>query len=146
MATLERTSRLLSWTLTAHCSRLLRAENFVRSKAEIRIGMPYMRVFLSSAYMMGWKEVLKQMQGKGISLAIVSAAKAELIEKTLTHFGIECDAIYKEAIPTPYGKGFEKTESATRRGYLYRRRSGGCRTCPKCRNTVLWGSVGLCRP
>ena len=41
----------------------------------------------------GWEEVLKHIQRKGISLAIVSAAKAELIEKTLTHFGISCDAI-----------------------------------------------------
>lgn len=51
----------------------------------------------------GWKEVLKQMQGKGISLAIVSAAKAELIEKTLNHFGIECDAIvgYQRYIKKP---------------------------------------------
>ena len=31
----------------------------------------------------GWKEVLKHMKERGISLAIVSAAKAELIEKTL---------------------------------------------------------------
>ena len=72
--------------------------------------MPYMRVFLSSAYMMGWKEVLKQMQGKGISLAIVSAAKAELIEKTLTHFGIECDAIvgYQRYIKKPSPRLMER--------------------------------------
>ena len=51
----------------------------------------------------GWKEVLKHMQERGISLAIVSAAKAELIEKTLTHFGIECDAIvgYQRYIKKP---------------------------------------------
>ena len=43
------------------------------------------------------------MQEGGISLAIVSAAKAELIEKTLTHFGIECDAIvgYQRYIKKP---------------------------------------------
>ena len=51
----------------------------------------------------GWEEVLKHIQRKGISLAIVSAAKTELIEKTLTHFGIECDTIvgYQRYIKKP---------------------------------------------
>ena len=51
----------------------------------------------------GWEEVLKHIQRKGISLAIVSAAKAELIEKTLTHFGIEYGAIvgYQRYIKKP---------------------------------------------
>ena len=51
----------------------------------------------------GWEEVLKYIQRKDISLAIVSAAKAELIEKTLTHFGIEYGAIvgYQRYIKKP---------------------------------------------
>jgi len=28
--------------------------------------------------------------------------------------------VYKETIPTPYGDGSEKTESATRRGHVHR--------------------------
>ena len=46
---------------------------------------------------------MKYIQRKDISLAIVSAAKAELIEKTLTHFGIEYGAIvgYQRYIKKP---------------------------------------------
>lgn len=41
----------------------------------------------------GWQEVLKYLKDNGIKLAVVSAAKTELIKRTLTHFGIETDVI-----------------------------------------------------
>ena len=41
----------------------------------------------------GWKEVFAWCQDNGIKIGIVSTAKKVLIERTLNHFGLECNAI-----------------------------------------------------
>ena len=41
----------------------------------------------------GWQDVLNYLKDNNIKLAVVSGAKTELLKRTLTHFGIETDAI-----------------------------------------------------
>lgn len=51
----------------------------------------------------GWDKVLSRMQERGIRFGIISAAKTELIDNTLSHFGIRCDAVvgYQRYIKKP---------------------------------------------
>jgi HAD superfamily hydrolase (TIGR01549 family) len=41
----------------------------------------------------GWREVFAWCKANNIKIGIVSTAKTELINRTLTHFDIECDAV-----------------------------------------------------
>lgn len=41
----------------------------------------------------GWRDVFAWCKANNIKIGIVSTAKTELINRTLTHFGIECDAV-----------------------------------------------------
>ena len=41
----------------------------------------------------GWRDVFAWCKANNIKIGIVSTAKTELINRTLTHFDIECDAV-----------------------------------------------------
>ena len=54
----------------------------------------------------GWREVFAWCKANNIKIGIVSTAKTELINRTLTHFDIECDAVvgWQLFVRKPSGK------------------------------------------
>lgn len=54
----------------------------------------------------GWRDVFAWCKANNIKIGIVSTAKTELINRTLTHFDIECDAVvgWQLFVRKPSGK------------------------------------------
>lgn len=54
----------------------------------------------------GWRDVFAWCKANNIKIGIVSTAKTELINRTLTHFGIKCDAVvgWQLFVRKPSGK------------------------------------------